>query len=361
MKESSTLPVFISYSHKDRRWLDDLHSMLSPLGEADSVQIWWDGKIKPSDEWRKEIENALSSARVAVLLVSRHFLASDFIAEVELPYLLEAARLHKVKILWLLVSPCLYEHTLLKDFQAVNDVARPLSSLRGAAREHALKLACQTIAEAAGTHLPSSVVVPSPAQQPWDSLVAAPAASRVPPSSPLWNQAEARIPDPWANMRTQSSNAAQGCAGIFASVIVVFSSIVLYFVLALAVMLPLSEIDGLEMKWTFAKAMNSMGWGCIMAPLYYSLFLMAFLHGVTIAYREKDNLRGAKKTVIEVAILTFLTYLLSALTYSKFSDQTLGLIGSVASLGICLLLDRWASRYLPQRGDPILPGSESGG
>ncbi|MEA2692395.1 MAG: hypothetical protein QOJ16_1782 [Acidobacteriota bacterium] len=122
--------------------------MLAPLVRDGVVDVWWDGAIKPSQQWREEIEAALASARVAVLLVSPNFLASDFIVEEELSYLLEAARQRRVKILWALLAPCLYEQTPLQGFQALHDLARPLNALRGAARGNALKAICQGIAEA---------------------------------------------------------------------------------------------------------------------------------------------------------------------------------------------------------------------
>ncbi len=122
--------------------------MLAPLMRDGTVDVWWDGAIKPSQRWREEIEAALASARVAVLLVSPHFLASDFIVDEELTYLLEAARQRRVKILWALLAPCLYEQTPLQGFQALHDPARPLDSLRKPARTKALKSICQGIAEA---------------------------------------------------------------------------------------------------------------------------------------------------------------------------------------------------------------------
>ncbi|MGD8213314.1 MAG: macro domain-containing protein [Desulfobacterales bacterium] len=141
----STSDVFISYSHKDKIWLKRLQDMLKPLLRKGSVSIWDDTKIKTGAKWRKDIEDALRSAKAAVLLVSPEFLASEFIAENELPQLLAAASRKNLTILWVYLKPCLYKETQIKDYQAAHNIERPLAGLRGTKRDAALVKICQKI------------------------------------------------------------------------------------------------------------------------------------------------------------------------------------------------------------------------
>lgn len=145
--------VFISYSHDDREWMERLERMLQPLVRNGSIDLWSDTEIRPGARWRQEIEQALAAARVAVLLVSDNFLASEFIAKQELPPLLRAAEQEGVTILWIYVSPCLYEATSIGDYQAAHDLRASLLELEPAQQQVTLREVCQRIRQAAAVPL----------------------------------------------------------------------------------------------------------------------------------------------------------------------------------------------------------------
>jgi WD40 repeat protein len=130
--------VFISYSHKDTRWLNELRNFLKPLEKQNIVTFWDDNSIKPSEKWRDEITDSIASAKIAILLVTQNFLASDFIVENELPTLLDRAEKDGLKIIWIAVRTCLYAETRIKDYQAVNDPSQPLAAMSPAKREKTL-------------------------------------------------------------------------------------------------------------------------------------------------------------------------------------------------------------------------------
>jgi hypothetical protein len=140
--------VFISYSHKDKKWLDKLYTFLKPLLRENVIKIWVDTQIDPGDTWLDEINKALASAKVAVLLVSPNFLASDFIMRHELSVILEAAQQEGLTILWVAVSESVYKHTAIATYQAVNDPSKPCDCLRPSHLNKELVLICEQIKHA---------------------------------------------------------------------------------------------------------------------------------------------------------------------------------------------------------------------
>lgn len=137
--------VFISYSHKDKKWLDELLLFLKPDVQRESINVWDDSKIEPGANWSEEIENALTAAKVAVLLVSPHFLASDYIASKELPNLLDAAKERGLTILWIAISESPWGRTPIATYQSAHTPSRPLNSLSRASRDKAWNKICEKI------------------------------------------------------------------------------------------------------------------------------------------------------------------------------------------------------------------------
>src|SRR5690348_7621610 len=106
MIASNRTKVFVSYSSKDTRYLDELLPHLQYLEKNKLIDLWSDGKIIPGDKWKEEIALALASTRIAILLISIDFLNSSFIEDNELPLLLTAAEVEGVKILPVILRPC---------------------------------------------------------------------------------------------------------------------------------------------------------------------------------------------------------------------------------------------------------------
>jgi hypothetical protein len=128
--KESVNSVFISYSHRDSDFLERLMVHLKPLEKEGLIDLWVDTKLQAGDQWRTEIEKALARARVAVLLITADFLASDFIVDNELPPLLEKAESEGTRVIPVIVKPCRFARDKsLKRFQAVNNPNAPLATL----------------------------------------------------------------------------------------------------------------------------------------------------------------------------------------------------------------------------------------
>lgn len=121
--------VFISYSQQDRVWLDRLVRMLDPWLRSKALSYWADTQILPGQRWEQELEQALRSSQVAVLLVSPEFLASEFIVNRQLAYFFRAAKDQGVTILWVLVKECLWEETWIEAYKPMLESGRSLEGL----------------------------------------------------------------------------------------------------------------------------------------------------------------------------------------------------------------------------------------
>jgi TIR domain len=112
---------------------------LAQLQNQGLLELFDDSKINPGARWREEIAAALDQAKVAILLVSADFIASKFIAENELPPLLQKAERGGATIIPVIVSPCgFHREEKLSRYQSVNSPSKSLESLSYSESEEVL-------------------------------------------------------------------------------------------------------------------------------------------------------------------------------------------------------------------------------
>ena len=121
--------IFISYSHSDEDWKDRLTSHLGVLRNEDLLNFWDDPKIGAGDGWRGEIQQAMESSNLAVLLISANFLTSQFIKDVEVPRLLSRREKEGLVVLPIILKPCCWDQVeWLREMNVYPNDARPISS-----------------------------------------------------------------------------------------------------------------------------------------------------------------------------------------------------------------------------------------
>ncbi|MBT3045590.1 MAG: toll/interleukin-1 receptor domain-containing protein [Candidatus Thiodiazotropha sp.] len=138
--------VFISYSHANPEWFRRLEIQLAGLRER--LEVWSDEDIPVGTDWFPRIQSALDRTKVAIMLVTPEFVASEFIRAHEVPKILEAAKRGDLTLFWILVSDSHYDQIGLDDKQAPHDVSKPLDTLTRAKRNQALKTITGKVLEA---------------------------------------------------------------------------------------------------------------------------------------------------------------------------------------------------------------------
>ena len=118
--------LFISYSSVDRKWVEKFLPWIRFLERTVGLRYWDDSQIPAGDKWHDEIQKALQATKVALLLVSQDFLNSDYVAESELPHLLDAAEKQGLRILWVPLRHSMVEFTPINDYQAAINPKQPL-------------------------------------------------------------------------------------------------------------------------------------------------------------------------------------------------------------------------------------------
>ncbi len=119
--------VFISYAHADAQHLEELLTHLALLRRKKQIRAWTDREITAGDAWHGEIDAALDSAGLVLMLVSPDFVASDFCWDVELRHALERRAASATRVVPIIVRPADWQDSALGQLQALPKGARPVT------------------------------------------------------------------------------------------------------------------------------------------------------------------------------------------------------------------------------------------
>ena len=164
--QSEKPTVFVSYSHKDEKWLDSVLPQLQAAERPGNFEVWNDLEIREGERWYLRVKEILSKTRFAVCLVSADFLSSSFCMDEEIPFFLQKARRGECEILPVLIKPCPWKkHSWLEELQMYTANGKPLAGVSGNTRDQVLTRLADHVFEASQP----GYVPPPPPPPEWDA------------------------------------------------------------------------------------------------------------------------------------------------------------------------------------------------
>lgn len=119
--------VFLSYAHHDEALKDQLNVFLAPLRRSGKIAVWHDREIVPGQEWDAAIKQELAEADIILLLISPHFLASDYIWQHEITRAMERHERRQATVVPIILKPCDWTEMPFAKLQALPRNAKPVT------------------------------------------------------------------------------------------------------------------------------------------------------------------------------------------------------------------------------------------
>jgi hypothetical protein len=122
--------LFCSYSHKDKKFRQELETHLALLSARLAVQLFNDRAILAGADWAKEIDKNLEAADLVLLLISADFMASRYCYGIEMRRALERHDSQTARVVPILVRSCDLEGAPFKHLQWLPTGSRPVKNWR---------------------------------------------------------------------------------------------------------------------------------------------------------------------------------------------------------------------------------------
>ena len=119
--------VFFSYAHEDEELRDKLETHLALLKRQGVIATWHDRRIGPGDAFADEIDAALETSDIVLLLVSADFLASDYCHDIEMRRALERHEQGLAHVIPVILRPCDWHSSEFGHLNAVPRDGKPIT------------------------------------------------------------------------------------------------------------------------------------------------------------------------------------------------------------------------------------------
>jgi internalin A len=130
LRDRDSVTLFISYSHKDERYRDELRGALTAYERRGDVTSWDDTCIMPGQKWEQEILDKLERADIVVLLLSNDFISSEYCYVKEMKRAFEKAAAGENAVIPIVVRSCAFNKLELGEIQAILPGGKPINKHR---------------------------------------------------------------------------------------------------------------------------------------------------------------------------------------------------------------------------------------
>jgi TIR domain len=120
--------AFLSYSHRDGKALERLHTHLTMLQREGLITAWYDHEILAGDAFDRKIEKSLADSDLFLALVSPDFLASNYCYEREMEVALRRHEEGTLRVIPIILEPCDWKSSPLGKLKALPKDGKPIST-----------------------------------------------------------------------------------------------------------------------------------------------------------------------------------------------------------------------------------------
>ncbi len=119
--------VFISYSHKDEKYVEKLKTALAQIRRQGLLQDWNDHEIDAGDRFDDKINKELNESQLFIGLLSPDYIASNYCYEKEFEEALKLESKRNIQIIPVICRPCDWKNTPFAKFNALPKSAKAIS------------------------------------------------------------------------------------------------------------------------------------------------------------------------------------------------------------------------------------------